>query len=104
MPLLSGLHTAVFFGSSPNIRQTVVFHYPGGMNHYPSLYWRRRKLVAEAAFHRSQHDVLYCFTDEAARSDRPVQCLTVTAVVQRERDLQFSPLSQWNSNPSEHHR
>ena len=38
--------------------------------------------------HRSQHDVLYCFTVEAARSDCPVQCLTVTAV-QRERDSQF---------------
>ncbi|EKP27386.1 putative IS2 ORF [Klebsiella michiganensis] len=44
--------------------------------------------VAEAAFHRSQHYVLYCFTVEAARSDCPVQCLTVTAV-QRERDSQF---------------
>lgn len=55
------------------------------------------------ALHCTWHDVLHGFTVISTSTDRPVKCLVI-ATVQRKRDPQFSPLSQLNSTPSEHHR
>ena len=72
------------------------------INHrHPSapLHRRRRKAAAEATLHRSQHDVLYSFTVEAARAGCPVQCFTIAAV-QRERDTQVFTVITAELNPS----
>jgi len=62
-----------------------------------------RQTVTEAMLYYTQHHILHGFTVISSGTGRSVQCLAI-ATVQRKRDPQFSPLSQLNSKPSEHHR
>ena len=99
IPLLSDSHRRVLRFKSQHPGELACFISPVAWTIIRQpLHWRRRKIVAEAAFHRSQHDVLYCFTVEAAGSDRPVQCLDHSSPARTWHAV--SPLSQQNSNPS----
>ncbi len=78
-------HRHVFFGSSPNIRANCV-SLASSMNRIRQPLHKDdgRSLPKRRS---TAHDVLYWLLLKPPVSDRPVQCLTITAV-QRRRDTQ----------------
>ena len=106
MPLLSGLRTLVVQGQSPSIRANArVFMCPCRPNHYPSaIPAARRQLLSKrfpplpasrpSTVSLSQPPVPAAQIDDLPGHSSPVRRSPAT----------FSPLSQRNSNPSEHQR